>query len=87
MKRRISRDLPIYVLSAALIFLGISISTQSADAGTKTDAHIKNLEKYVYQLDGCLYGVYFGLESSFATSPSDSRTCQAIIGKLRIQNW
>ena len=85
--KRIKRDLPIYVLSAALVFLGVAISTQSANAGTKTDAHIKNLEKYTYQLDACLYGVYFGMDSVFADTPSDSRTCQAILGKLRIPNW
>jgi hypothetical protein len=37
--KAIKRDLPIYVLSAALVFLGISISTQPAGAalGDKPD--------------------------------------------------
>jgi hypothetical protein len=42
--KSIKRDLPIYVLSAALVFLGVSISTQTAGAASTNDPRVSTLK-------------------------------------------
>jgi hypothetical protein len=52
---KIKRDLPIYVLSASLIFAGITISTNSATAAyDPNSARISSLESQVSSLKSCL---------------------------------
>jgi len=83
---KLKRDLPIYVLSASLVFLGIS-NISSADAGTVTDAHVKNLEKYVRNLDDCMYTYYFGIGGVSADSLADVTECKYAFGKFSVKFW
>ena len=50
---RVNKNLPIYVLSASLIFFGISTANQ-ADAQPSDTSRIRNLENEVRNLKSCL---------------------------------
>ncbi len=50
---RIKRDLPIYVLSASLIFFGVSTATQ-ADAHSSDTTKIRNLENQFSTFKSCV---------------------------------
>ena len=50
---RIKRDLPIYVLSASLIFFGVSTSTQ-ADAHSSDTSKIRALENKFSSFKNCV---------------------------------
>ena len=77
--KRIKRDLPIYVLSAALVFLGISISTQQAGAATVKDARVSALLSEFSSFKQCANSNFQEL-SFFSTSGNNRsmfiRTCR-----------
>ena len=50
---KIKRDLPIYVLSAALIFFGVATATQ-ADAHSTDTARIRALENQLSSFKNCV---------------------------------
>jgi|688.fasta_scaffold2865181_1 hypothetical protein len=63
--KRIKRDLPIYVLSAALVFLGISVSTETA--GAAIDPRVSVLQKQIDSLRECANGNFGSLRDAVKT--------------------
>jgi hypothetical protein len=52
--KRIKRDLPIYVLSASLVFFGISIQITSAGAATSSNSQVTKIQNDLSQLKDCV---------------------------------
>ena len=88
MTKRTNREIyALYLLSVSLIFLGFSNLTK-ATAGTTTDAHVKVIEKYLKNLDSCLYEHAGTVRSYYEPVPlSDIPQCKAAIGNLIIKWW
>ena len=50
---KIKKDLPIYVLSASLVFFGVTTATQ-ADAHPTDSSRIRSLERQLSNLKSCI---------------------------------
>jgi hypothetical protein len=70
--KRIKNDLPIYVLSAALVFLGISISTQQAGAAATNDPRVSALQNELSTFKQCANNNF--RELNFFSTSGNSRS-------------